>query len=239
MNWPSENSLPTRYHPLENRLIRDPGLKPLSDGHRRPRDILNSVTTLTSSDRTGAAAIAPARERFPKLAGVIDYLDSLNGRADLAVLSGMLRELTITRADLEPACSFGVRGYRRNTVCETQWYELLALCWRSGDVTAIHDHRGVSCAFRVIEGTGTEIRYRLRDSNQVCPTGTIDMNPGYICAADDADIHQVANLQAPGKDLVTLHIYSPPIRGMTTYGQLKPREHAALECDPAGQEWLI
>jgi cysteine dioxygenase len=181
----------------------------------------------------------PARERFPKLAEVIDYLNGLTGRADLARLTQLLSELNVTRADIEPACTFGARGYRRNTICETPWFELLALCWRSGDVTAIHDHRGVSCSFRVIEGTGTEIRYTQRESGQVCPVSVAEMHPGYICAADDADIHQVANLQAPGKDLVTLHIYSPPIRGMTTYGQLRPREHAPLECDPAGQEWLI
>ena len=32
-----------------------------------------------------------------------------------------------------------------------------------------------------------------------------------------ADIHQVANMQAPGRDVVTLHIYSPPIVKMNTY----------------------
>jgi cysteine dioxygenase len=38
-----------------------------------------------------------------------------------------------------------------------------------------------------------------------------------VCAAEDSDIHQVANMQAPGLDLVTLHIYSPPITKMKTY----------------------
>lgn len=41
--------------------------------------------------------------------------------------------------------------------------------------------------------------------------------PGYVCSAEDADIHQVANMQAAGTDLVTLHIYSPPIKNMHTY----------------------
>ncbi len=43
------------------------------------------------------------------------------------------------------------------------------------------------------------------------------MGEGYVCAAEDSDIHQVANMQAAGKDLVTLHIYSPPIVRMNTY----------------------
>ncbi|QYO64773.1 cysteine dioxygenase family protein [Leptolyngbya sp. 7M] len=100
---------------------------------------------------------------------------------------------------------------------EADLYELLALCWRSGHCTPIHDHRGVSCAFRVIHGTGTEIRFQMTPSGMVCPVQTNAMAPGYVCAAEDDDIHQVANMQAPGEDLVTLHIYSPPISKMHTY----------------------
>ena len=42
------------------------------------------------------------------------------------------------------------------------------------------------------------------------------MPPGYICAAEDSDIHQV-NMQAPGADLIALHIYLPSITKMRTY----------------------
>jgi cysteine dioxygenase len=159
----------------------------------------------------------PPKAKFPRLAGLIGYLDSLTGRADLDVLSRLLGETPLTRADIEPACTFGVNGYRRNTISEGKWYELLALCWRSGHCTPIHDHRGVSCAFKVIEGVGTEIRFQVTPSGLVCPCGTESMPPGYICAAQDEAIHQVANMQAPGRDLVTLHMYSPAISKMHTY----------------------
>lgn len=153
----------------------------------------------------------------PKLDALIGYLDSLTGRADLAVLSRLLADVGVTRDDLEPRCVFNPRGYRRNTLSRTDWYELLALCWHSGDCTPIHDHKGSSCAFRVIHGVGTEIRFERTPAGLVCPVRTIRMEPGYICAADDDDIHQVANMQPPGQDLITLHIYSPPIRTMQTY----------------------
>jgi cysteine dioxygenase len=169
------------------------------------------TTTAAAPDRWTTKA------RFPKLAGLIEYLDSLTGRADLAVLSRMLSGIELGRPDVEPACQFGVRGYRRNTISQGPWYELLALCWRSGHCTPIHDHSGTSCAFRVVEGVGTEIRFSTTPSGLVCPTGTMAMAPGYICAAEDGDIHQVANMQSPGKDLITLHIYSPPIKKMHTY----------------------
>lgn len=163
-----------------------------------------------------APPIAPARQ-YPKLAELIGYLDSLSARADLAVLEKLLGRVQVTRADIAAACTFGVNGYRRNTISRSDWYELLALCWRSSHCTPIHDHKGSSCAFKVVEGTGTEIRFTTTPSGLVCPVATNQMSPGYICAARDADIHQVANMQAQGTDLITLHIYSPPIVKMCTY----------------------
>jgi cysteine dioxygenase len=154
---------------------------------------------------------------FPKLTSIIRYLDSLQARADLNHLATLLATLDVKRCDIAPACHFGARGYKRNTISRSDWYELLALCWHSGDCTPIHDHQGVSCAFKVVEGTGTEIRFRPTPSGLICPEASIAMNPGYVCAADDADIHQVANMQAPDHDLITLHIYSPPISKMNTY----------------------
>lgn len=159
---------------------------------------------------------------FPKLAPLVSYLDSLDGRADLAVLDRLLHELDVTRADIAGACQFGQKGYKRNTIKRTEWYELLALCWRSGDCTPIHDHRGVSCAFRVVQGTGTEIRFQPSPAGLICPVQTVAMPPGYVCSAADADIHQVANMQPPGQELVTLHIYSPPIQKMGTYDFASP-----------------
>lgn len=173
-----------------------------------------SVTADKSSLCTTGSA---ARDRFPSLAALIDYLDSIRARAELSTLERLLRSATITRDELQSVCVFGTQAYRRNLISKSPWYELLALTWRSGHCTPIHDHTGSSCAFRVIEGTGTEIRFAATESGLVCPTGTARMEPGYVCAAEDSDIHQVANMQAPGQDLITLHIYSVPIKKMKTY----------------------
>jgi cysteine dioxygenase len=172
--------------------------------------------TVQSSGGLATDLVHPA-ERFPKLASLVEYLDSLTTRANLGVLDRLLGGLSMTRADIEGACNFGARGYKRNTISSNPYYELLALCWRSGHCTPIHDHRGSSCAFRVVQGRGTEIRFSLTDSGLVCPTETTVMPPGYVCAAEDTDIHQVANMQADGLDLITLHIYSLPIAKMNTY----------------------
>ncbi len=169
-----------------------------------------------------------AAAKYPRLAELISYLESLGTRANLGVLDRLLSGLSLSRADIAPACIFGQKSYKRNTIARSDYFELLALCWRSGHCTPIHDHQGSSCAFRVVEGRGTEIQYRMSPAGIVCPVKAVEMPPGYVCAAHDEDIHQVANFQPAGSDLVTLHIYSPPIKSMNTY------EMAAVckgECD--------
>jgi cysteine dioxygenase len=171
-----------------------------------------------------------------KLAPIVKYLDSLTGRADLDVLSRMLGSLSITLEDIRSNCIFGQKGYKRNTISKSEWYELLALCWHSGDRTPIHDHQGVSCAFKVVHGTGTEVRFQPTPSGLICPVSATEMQPGYICTALDADIHEVANFQAPGQDLVTVHIYSPPIKKMNVYEFACPMPEECQDAYKTGGE---
>ena len=153
----------------------------------------------------------------PSLAKLVEYLDSLDGRADLGTLERLLREARFERADLEPWCVFGEKGYKRNTVRSTEWYELVCNCWRSSHCSPIHDHRGVSCSFKVVEGTGTEVAFELTDCGMARPVSSRELTEGQVAAADETGIHLVANMKAEGEDLVTLHIYSPPIESMSTY----------------------
>ncbi len=171
----------------------------------------------TPTPTAGPCTHLPPREKFPAIAPLIDYLNTLHDRACLDTLAKLLADLRVSRTDIASSCVFGVNGYRRNTIAKSPWYELLANCWHSGHRTPIHDHRGVSCAFKVVEGTGTEVRFKQTPSGLICPCETVTMPVGYVCAAADNDIHQVANMEQAGQDLVTLHIYSPPITKMHTY----------------------
>lgn len=173
--------------------------------------------TVTRKDVDGCAAPSAPGVRFPKLATLIDYLDSLEDRADLATLTALLRDLNVTRADILGCCKFGGDRYQRNIISESPWYELVALCWHSGQRTPIHDHQGSSCAFKVIEGSCTEVQFAKTPSGLICPTSTNTREPGYICASHDADIHQVLNAQPPGEDMITLHIYSPALKNYRKY----------------------
>jgi cysteine dioxygenase len=170
---------------------------------------------------------------FPRLKPLLEYLDHLGRPADLPTLRRLLEELAITRADVEGACIFKDERYQRNMIRQTDWYELVCLCWQSGQRTPIHDHKGSSCAFLVVDGVATETRFDRTESGLICPTWTKHHEPGYVCASAEADIHQVANTQPAGTEVVTLHCYTPQLQHFNVYTLDTPTaaDPASVRCN--------
>jgi cysteine dioxygenase len=69
----------------------------------------------------------------------------------------------------------------------------------------------------VIDGVATETRFEMTASGLICAAGTRRLQPGHVCAAEEDDIHQVLNAEPEGRDLITLHIYSPPLTQYNWY----------------------
>jgi cysteine dioxygenase len=145
------------------------------------------------------------------------YLDGLEDRAPLADLLIELSQLAITCDDVSEFVRFSGRSYARNLVRAGTWYHALVLCWRNGQRSPIHDHAGSSCGVRVLRGTMTETRFEFAPNGHVLATGSRNIPVGSVVGSQDSDLHQISNLQAGGADLVTLHVYSPPLLWMGTY----------------------
>lgn len=156
----------------------------------------------------------------PVLLPLVDYLGRLKARASLHELNTRLRSSRVTLADVHDFAQFDLRHYRRNLVAQGTWFSLLVLCWRSGQRSPIHDHAGSTCAFKVLTGVCSETIYAFAPCGQVVPQKTRDCLAGTIVSTQDADTHQVSNLQPAGCDLVTLHIYSPPLNSMHRFSIL-------------------
>ena len=153
-----------------------------------------------------------------KLAPLINYLNSLKRPADLPTLQRLLRDLDITRGDLGKHVHFDNEHYARNKIAQSEWYELVCVCWKPGQRTPIHDHRSSSCAFLVVEGEATETAFEHEPDFTLGAEGEpVVREPGYICASWDADIHEVAN--ESDRDLITLHIYSPALSHVRIYSR--------------------
>lgn len=151
------------------------------------------------------------------LGELIDYLDRLEGPAPLAELTNEVNALEIDCDDVAEYVRFSDRHYMRNLVRGGTWYYLLVLCWKNGQRSPIHDHRGSACAVRVLRGLMTETLFEFAANGLVKPVFSRDLLPGGVIGSEDTDVHQVSNLQDQDADLVTLHIYSPPLTHMGTY----------------------
>jgi cysteine dioxygenase len=148
---------------------------------------------------------------------LFDFLDGLEDRVDLPSLISELSELNVSCDDLREHVAFSERSYARNLVRGGTWYHLLVLCWKNGQRSPIHDHAGSSCGVRVLRGVLTETRFEFAANGHVKAVGSRDLAAGCVCGSYDHDMHQISNLQAGNADLVTLHVYSPPLLWMGTY----------------------
>jgi cysteine dioxygenase len=144
------------------------------------------------------------------------YLDKLTGRASVQELVAELKDLKVGR-ELDEFMRFSDRGYTRNLVRNGPYYHVLVLCWKNGQRSPIHDHAGSSCGVRVLRGTLTETFFEHAANGLIKAVSSRELSAGGVCASQDTDIHQISNLQPGSADLVTLHIYSPPLMVMGTY----------------------
>jgi len=159
----------------------------------------------------------PAASSASAIESLFDYLDNLTERATVAELQQRLTVSDISLADIVSFVRFSDRAYLRNLIREGEHYHALALCWRSGQRSPIHNHAGSTCGLRVLTGVATETIFDRSPCTLIKPVGSFDRHAGVVAVSQDADIHQVSNLQPAGTDLVTLHIYSPPLLRMDTY----------------------
>ena len=146
-----------------------------------------------------------------------NYLASLMGRPPLHELAAKVAQLQVTCEDVADFIRFSEQAYARNLVRAGPWYHLLVLCWKNGQRSPIHDHAGSACALRVLRGVLTETLFEFTPNGHVKAVTSRDFPPGSVVASQDSDLHQVSNLQPGTADLVTLHVYTPPLEQMGTY----------------------
>lgn len=169
--------------------------------------------------------------KTPKLAPLLRYLNSLSQKMELPLLEQALLESDLSIDDVQDACIFGDKNYHRNKIACSDWYDLLVICWKPGQASAIHDHTASSCGFKILTGVATEQVYERtgnRDDEGEFVRGVSQRSYacGEICLAQDQDIHRISNESASEK-LVTLHVYSPPLH-MSFY-KLDPSLGPVLE----------
>lgn len=144
-------------------------------------------------------------------------LDCYTESLSLDYLTDRLSELEISLDDVRGHLQFGDKTYKRNLIHQGVSYQALVRCWRSGQRSPIHDHRGSICGVRVLSGLAIETLFEQTKDGWIYASGSHELGKNQVCGSEDSDIHQISNLCPWGEDLVTLHIYSPALLVMGTY----------------------
>jgi cysteine dioxygenase len=161
--------------------------------------------------------LVEGKHQLFSFAALTETLGALREPPTIADLNDWLYRTQATSDDLRPFRFFKQGTYARHRVCRNEFAELLVLCWRPGQRTPIHDHNGSYGAVRVCEGVMWETIFALNDAHELYYQRAREWNAREVTAADIPDIHQLGNPEVSGQDLVTLHLYAPPLGVLNTY----------------------
>jgi cysteine dioxygenase len=149
-----------------------------------------------------------------------ELIDKLQGQAAppaIENITSWLSNVQITQSDLEPYLGFKEGNYWRHRVCRNQAVEMLIICWRPGQRTPIHDHNGSHGVVRVQQGLMWETIFAYDDKRGLCYQSGRECPTGEVTGAGVPDIHQLGNPDVSGQDLITVHVYAPPLGVLKTY----------------------
>ena len=135
----------------------------------------------------------------------------------LEQIGSWLESTVISREDLRPYIGFKEGNYWRHRVCKNKAVEMLVLCWRPGHRTPIHDHNGSHGVVKIQEGVLWESIFIYQEDEGLSYKSGRECQTGDITGAGVPDIHQLGNPEVSGQDLITIHIYAPPLGVLHTY----------------------
>jgi cysteine dioxygenase len=135
-----------------------------------------------------------------------------------------LQETPVSPESLAPFLIWDRQHYTRNLIDRTRLYELMAICWETGQASSVHNHRDQNCWMAVPVGRLLVENFHLvmQDLHggtcSLEPLNTVEMNISQPCAVNPADpVHRVVNPREFGERAVSLHVYSRPFDTCVVY----------------------
>jgi cysteine dioxygenase len=162
---------------------------------------------------------AEANAELPALSfqGLIAVLEAQGAVPALEQLCKWLENAEISAQELQPYLGFKDANYWRHRVCRNDFVEMLVLCWRPGHRTPIHDHRGSHGAVMVYDGILWETNFNFDPEQGLRYSAARECRAGEVTGAEVPDIHQLGNPDVSEQNLITIHIYAPPLGVLRTY----------------------
>lgn len=150
-------------------------------------------------------------------ADLTDRLNSLSSVPSLAAVYELVERTKIGDEEVQPYLGFKEGNYSRHRVMKNEFVEMLVLCWKPGQRTPIHDHNGSHGAVFVHEGILWETTFEYKTETGLGYQSHRELRTGGLTGSEVPDIHQLGNPDVSGRDLITIHIYAPPLGVLKTY----------------------
>jgi cysteine dioxygenase len=135
----------------------------------------------------------------------------------LADINELIERTKIDEDEVLPYLGFKEGNYSRHRVMKNEFVEMLVLCWKPGQRTPIHDHNGSHGAVFVHEGILWETTFQYEVETGLNYQSHRELRTGGLTGSEIPDIHQLGNPDVSGRDLITIHIYAPPLGVLKTY----------------------
>jgi cysteine dioxygenase len=168
----------------------------------------------TQFQQTQDAPFPGSKLSFKDLA---DKLQSLAEVPSLAEIYELVDRTDISDDEVQPYLGFKEGNYSRHRVMKNEFVEMLVLCWKPGQRTPIHDHNGSHGAVFVQQGILWETMFDYEMGSGLDYRSHRELRAGGLTGSELPDIHQLGNPDVSGRDLVTIHIYAPPLGVLKTY----------------------
>jgi len=144
-------------------------------------------------------------------------LNSLKSVPSLAEVYELVERTKIGDDEVQPYLGFKEGNYSRHRVMKNEFVEMLVLCWKPGQRTPIHDHNGSHGAVFVHEGILWETTFEYDTEKGLAYQSHRELRTGGLTGSEIPDVHQLGNPDVSGRDLITIHIYAPPLGVLKTY----------------------
>ncbi len=144
-----------------------------------------------------------------------------------------LTETPLGPAALDQYASYCEDRYTRHLIHKDEDFELLIICWASGQGAPIHGHEGELCWARVERGKLRFSNYSILSEEPLRLERVGEPMDGSVGFLDGpAEIHAVENPVEFGENAASLHLYSKPYSQCDVYDSLTgPRRRVSLAYD--------
>jgi predicted metal-dependent enzyme (double-stranded beta helix superfamily) len=150
---------------------------------------------------------------------------AFRGTADI---QDYLARTPVQPESLAPYLTWDAQHYTRNLVDRTEFYELLTICWESGQASSIHNHLDQNCWMAAPMGRLLVQNYRVKHEElktgrcQLERSDQVHLDPAHPTVVNPNEpVHKVCNLREFAMRAVTLHVYSRPFDTCVVYSEDK------------------